>query len=36
MKWPRYGKVKGIIYPYFVKHEVFFYYYKINFKSTVI
>ena len=36
MKWPRYDKVKRIIYPYFVKHEVFFYDYKINFKSTVI
>ena len=25
MKWPRYGKVKRIVYPYFVKHDVFFY-----------
>ena len=36
MKWPRYDKVKRIMYPDFVMHEVFFYASKINFKSTVI
>ena len=36
LKWPQYGKVKSDFYYYFVKYEVCYYYYKINFNSTVI
>ena len=36
MKWSRYSKVKRNTYPYFVKYEVGFYDYKVNFNSTII